>query len=554
MTGAIDIWKVLAGVAIFLLGIKFLEKSLQQLAGRRFKLFLKRQTQNKIKAISGGAIVTAVLQSSSLVSLMVLAFVGAGIITMQNALAVILGANLGTTFDSWVVALLGFKVNIEKIALPVTGIAGLGYAVFNKESKWYNWSRFLLGFSFLFVGLGYMKSGIEEMVKNVDFHQYEQYPAIVFFIIGFIITTLIQSSSATIAITLSALHADAISLYDSMAIILGSEIGTTIKLFVASIKGTAAKKRVALGNFLFNTINVSLVLIFLSPINRLITNVIGIKDNLIALVFFQSLINIIGIVLFYPLLNMFGHFLEKRFHSADDETMFIHKVNAKESSMALFALEEENRHFIAIVCNYLLNCFGIEDRSPKKMKLNKKFLDQNIHGKYEYIKFLYGEIHSYYIQLQKTVTDKEETEKLERLMSSVRNAMYAAKSFKDALPDKEQMHNSSNEIKFAFYKQAKTEVKKICETIQELLNKDEEDYAKKLSEIYTSVTTGYTATLQHLYKEGTAGKVNETEITTMLNFNREIFTGFKSLVFAVKDHLLDKEQSKHFDDLPGFIR
>src|SRR4026209_1063536 len=151
MLESIDIWKMLAGVAIFLLGIKLLEESLQELAGRRFKLFLKKQTENKLKAIGGGAIVTAVLQSSSLVSLMVLAFVGAGIIKMQNALAVILGANLGTTIDSWIVALVGFKLNIENIALPVSGIAGIGFAVFKKQSVWYNWSRFLLGFSFLFV-------------------------------------------------------------------------------------------------------------------------------------------------------------------------------------------------------------------------------------------------------------------------------------------------------------------------------------------------------------------------------------------------------------------
>jgi phosphate:Na+ symporter len=130
-----DIWKILAGVAIFLLGIRFLEDSLQQLAGRKFKLFLKKYTTNKLRAISGGAIVTAVLQSSSLVSLMVLAFTGAGIITMQNALAVILGANLGTTLDSWIVALAGFKINIENFSLPVAGIAGLGFAIFNKQSK-----------------------------------------------------------------------------------------------------------------------------------------------------------------------------------------------------------------------------------------------------------------------------------------------------------------------------------------------------------------------------------------------------------------------------------
>src|SRR6187401_862715 len=554
MPESIDIWKMLAGVAIFLLGIKFLEESLQELAGRRFKLFLKKHTQNKVKAIGGGAIVTAVLQSSSVVGLMVLAFVGAGIIQMQNALAIILGANLGTTISNWIVALIGFKVNIENIALPITGIAGLGYVIFNKTSALHNWSRFLLGFSFLFVGLGYIRSGIEDMVQEVDLTQYENSPVIVFFLIGFIITTIIQASSATMALTLSALFAGAINLHDSMAITLGSEVGTTIKLFIASIKGTAVKKRVALGNFLINVITVSIILLFLSPINRLITEVIGIKDNLVALVFFQSFVNIFGIILFYPLLNVLGRFLDNRFRSADDETMFIHKVDVKEPSTALDALEKETNHFIEVICNYALSCFEIHDKKQQGTKLNKRYLDNNIQEKYEFIKFLYGEIHSYYIQMQKNTTNKDDLEMLDRLMSANRNGMYAVKSFKDALPDKEQLQNSSNEIKFEFYKETRAEVEKLCKAVQELLKENKPDKTKELSEIFKSVTAGYTTTLQHLYKEGTAGHVNETEITTMLNFNREIFTGFKSLFFAAKDHLLNKEQSKHFDDMPGFIR
>ncbi|HEU5165754.1 MAG TPA: Na/Pi symporter [Chitinophagaceae bacterium] len=554
MFTSFDIWKILAGVAIFLIGIKFLEESLQELAGRRFKLFLKKQTRNKLKAIGGGAIVTAVLQSSSVVGLMVLAFVGAGIIQMQNALAIILGANLGTTISNWIVALVGFKVNIEMIALPVTGLAGLGYVIFNRSSALHNWSRFLLGFSFLFVGLGYIKTGIENVVQHVDLAEYDQSPVIVFFLIGFIITTVIQSSAATMAITLSALYAGAINLYDAMAITLGSEVGTTIKLFIASIKGSAVKKRVALGNFLINIITVSIVMIILLPIYRLVTEAVGIKDKLVSLVFFQSLINVFSIILFYPLLNVLGRFLENRFRSADDETMFIHKVDVKEPSTALDALEKETNHFIKVICNYALSCFEISYIGQTEIRLNKKYLDNNILEKYDYIKFLYGEIHSYYIKMQKTTTNKEDVEKLDRFMSSNRNAMYAAKSFKDALPDKEQLQNSSNEIKFAFYKETRAEVEKFCKLVQEILKERKQDYAKELTAIYKSVTAGYTTTLQHLYQEGTAGKVNETEITTMLNFNREIFTGFKSLVFAAKDYLLDRDLAKHFDELPGFIR
>jgi phosphate:Na+ symporter len=554
MFGSIDIWKMLTGIAIFLLGIKFLEESLQELAGRPFKLFLKKQTQNKVKAIGGGAVVTAVLQSSSVVNLMVLAFVGAGIIHMQNALAIILGANLGSTVSNWLIVLVGFKVNIENFALPITGLAGLGYVLFNKDTRLYNWCRFLLGFSFLFVGLGYIRTGMEETVKHVDLSQYQDSHVLIFVLVGFIVTTIVQASSATMALTLSALYAGAINLYDAMAITLGSEVGTTIKLFIASIKGSPVKKRVALGNFLINIITGSLVFVFLSPVNRLITEVIGIKDSLIALVFFQSLINILGIIIFYPLLNIMGRFLEMRFRSSDDETMFIHKVDTKEPSMALYAMEEENRHFIAGVCNYILDCFGFEDKLEKEMKLNKKFSDHNLSNKYEHIKFLYGEIHSYYIRLRETMGKKDDSEKADRMMSSARNTMYAAKSFKDALPDKEQLHNSSNETKYAFYKQTKEEVKKFCEAVQKLLTREKHDSIKDVVDVYQSVTGGYTETLQHLYKEGTAKHLNETEITTLLNFNREVFTGFKSLFFGIKDLLFDREQSKQLDELPGFIR
>ncbi|MBL0272911.1 MAG: Na/Pi cotransporter family protein [Chitinophagaceae bacterium] len=518
------------------------------------QIIFKKQTASKIKAIGGGALVTGVLQSSSVVSLMVLAFVGAGIITMPNALAVILGANLGTTITGWIVALAGFNFNIENMALPVTGIAGLGFAIFNKQSRWYNWSRFLLGFSFLFVGLGYMKTGIEGLVLSMDLQQYAQAPLVIFLVIGFMITSLIQSSSATVAITLSALYAGAFTLNDGIAIVLGSEIGTTMKLFVASIKGSSSKRRVALGNFLFNVITVLLVLIFLFPLSRLVTDVIGIKDKLIALVFFQTLVNIIGIILFYPLLNLFARFLENRYRNIEDEAMFIHKVKSVEPSLGIFALENESRHFLHTVLDFTWSCFEKENSHAISMELHKGFSGKTIPDKYAYIKFLHGEIHTFYIQLQKSVTEKEDIEKLDRLISSVRNGMYAAKSIKDAIPDMDQLRNSANDIKYNFFIQTRQSVDDFCNQIYELLNESPGQHFEKLTALYHSVTGNYSIILHQLYRESTAGQVSETEISTMINFNREVFTAFKSLVFGVKDYLFDKKQSGYFDDLPGFIR
>ena len=546
-----DIWKSLAGVAIFLLGMKFLEDSLRQLAGRPFKLFLKKQTSNKLKAITGGAIVTTLLQSSSVVGLMVLAFVGAGVITMQNALAVVLGANLGTTVSNWLVVLLGFNFNIESFAFPISAVGGIGYALFGNESRWKKWSGFILGFGFLFVGLSFIKTGIEELVKTVDLKQFSDSPLIIFFGIGLLISSLIQSSSATIVIALSALYAKAISLPAAMAITLGAELGTTLKLLLASTKGNSAKKRVALGNFLFNGTTVLLVLIFINPLQQFINDVVGIKDNLIALVFFQSMVNMFGIVLFYPFLGIFGKFLERLFKDEDSETLFIHKVPSSEADLAIDAFEKENKHFIQTVAVFCLECFDIkalENAHLKKGKSKRSLTEQ-----YDFIKNLYGEMHTYTLGVQSATISKEEMEKLERLVSSARNTMYAAKSMKDAIQDIEQLRNSSNDVKHDFYLQTGKAVEQFCSRIIDLLQKESVE-PEIVIEIFKSVPKEYNNSLQFLYKDKIAGHVSDIEITTLVNFNREIFSVFKSLMFGLKDLFLEKEQSKQLDELPGFIR
>lgn len=549
-----DIWKSLAGIAIFLLGMNFLEEGLRHLAGRPFKLFLKKQTSNKIKGIVGGAVVTGILQSSSIVNLMVLAFVGSGVIQMQNALAIILGANLGTTLSSWIVATVGFNFNIESFALPVAGLSGIVMMLVNKESRWYQWGKLLFGFSFLFVGLNYIRTGIEGTVQQVDPGLLHEQPAIVFFLIGLLITSLIQSSSATVAIVLSALHVNAISLFAATAIILGSEIGTTIKLVLASVNGIADKKRVALGNLLFNLISTTIIFIFLFPVNRFITDVIEIKDNLIALVFFQSLVNVISIFLFYPFLGVFGRFLEKRFTGDNSESLFISKMPVTDTELAVETLEKQTRHFIFHTLNFTAGAFETENKIPEEI-LSKNFRRKTLKEKYEYIKIMHGDIHGFSVRLQNTATLKNETLRIGQMVSCVRNCMYAAKNIRDALHDIEQLRNSSNDTKYNFYIRTKDKIISFCNQVYSILQ--QQDTAKNFEDItgaFRATQQEYTESLQELYKEGMAKHVNQTEISTLINFNREMYTAFKSFIFALKDFLLDPQQAGYFEDLPGFIR
>lgn len=548
-----DIWKMLAGIAFFLLAMDLMESSLKVLAGRRFKLFLKKQTNNKLKAIGGAAIVTGLLQSSSVVNLMVLSMVGAGVVKMENALSLLLGSNLGTTFDSWFVAIFGFNYNIEIIVLPVAAITGIGMFFLNSGSRWHIWLKFLFSISFLFVALGFIKTGMEGYVKQTDLSQFSQYPNLVFLFLGIFLTAIIQSSSATIVLTLSALHSNAITLYVAMAIVLGSEIGTTFKLFLAAAKGIPAKKRIALANFLFNLIAVIIMFLLLKPAYYLIINILVIKNHLIALVFFQTFLNICAIILFFPFLSFFGKFLTRKFHQNVLDGSFIDKIAFKTFDEAFVALNNETTQFLHYVLEYSLASFDLE--SKVKLSNGAQFSDKTIDDKYEFIKQSHGHLHGFCLNLQNSIADKTDVERLQKIITANRNLIYGAKNIRDAQQDITQFRNSSNDIKYNFYLNSRTKLERFSTKINNLLAmENSHNRFDELSKIYQETSNGYQETVQLLYKQNLANLVNEVEITTLINFNRELYTSFKCIVFGLKDLVLKPSEASYFDKLPGFIR
>jgi phosphate:Na+ symporter len=555
MSPLYDIWKMLAGIAFFLLAMNMMENTLRHLAGRRFKLFLKKQTDSKVKAIGGAAVVTGLLQSSSIVNLLILSMVGAHILQMENALALILGANVGTTLTGWIFATIGFNFNIEIFILPVAGITGIFMAFIKRESNWFLWTRFLFSFAFLFVALGFIKNGMESYVKQTDLSFFTQYPVIVFLFLGIILTTVIQSSSATIALTLSALYLNAISFYAATAIVLGSEIGTTFKLFLASANGMAGKKRVALGNFIFNVVTVVIVFIFLRYVNRVITDVLQVKNNLIALALFQTLVNLLSVILFFPLLKLLSRFLIKRFPDKEEISLYICKVPPNESEFALEALEKETKHFISLIMTYSLDSFNLMQPGKISNTLHKNFCHKTVTEKYDYIKQLHGELHSFYLKAQNASLNKSETERLDKLISAIRNMMYAAKNIRDVQHDIEQISNSSNDIKYSFYIQSGKKLIQFYEQVEVILYAEKnKNIFNDLNRFYQSITKGYSEALQLLYKEGLNNRVSEIEISTLINFNRQLYTSFKSVLYGLKDYLLTTKDAEYFNSLPGFIR
>lgn len=549
------IGKMLAGVAFFLLAMNYMESSLRLLAGRKFKLFLKHNTQNRLKAIAGGTVVTGLLQSSSIVNLLLLSMVGAGVVKMENALALLLGSNLGSTFNSWIVAVLGFNFSIEAAVLPVAGIAGIALAFISRQKKSWLWFKFIFGLSFLFVALAFIKSGMEGWVKQTDLTAFNHYPLIIFLLLGIVLTAVVQSSSATMAITLSALYANAINLPAAMALVLGAEVGTTLKLFIAAAAGPAVKKRVALGNFLFNIITVLLLFLLLQPAAGLITKIMGIQDPLIALVLFQTMINLSSAILFFPFLKQAGQFLLGRYPDRDEEAYYISHVNSSDTPLAMEALENETALLIRQVTDYCTSSFHLQENEETNDLRSEKFHGKDLPGKYEHIKQMYGEMHTFYLKLQHNELHKSEHERLGQLISAIRNIMYAAKNIKDAQPDIEQTRNSSNDLKYNFYNLTAGKIQRFYGQVAAMAGKGPgKNQFEALTALYQGITAGYAETLQQLYKESLANRVNEVEISTLINFNRQLYTSFKSVLFGLKDYLLSSREAEYFDSLPGFIR
>jgi phosphate:Na+ symporter len=549
-----SVLKLAGGIGLFLFAMYLIEESLKNLSGRNFKIFLQRIAKNKIGAVSGGAIVTGVLQSSSMVILMVVAFVGAGVFTMKNAFAIILGANLGTTIDSWLVATVGFKMNIEVVSYPAVFVGGLLLILFNKRTSIKYLAYFLFGFGLLFIGLSFMKTSMEAQVSAFDFSRYIGVSPVIFLLIGFLITLLVQTSSVTMALTLSALHAGVVDFNAAAAIVLGSETGTTIKILISAIGGTASKKRVVLGNLFFNLFLTFFAFLFLKPTLFLITDIFNINNPLIGLVTFSSMVNLVGIIMFLPFLNPFAKYTD----TDSSVSAFISQANSDDTDTAIDLFRKEAEYFIhnSLFFNLLLlevdTEFLKENSKFEEINLKRKFSAKTTEEKYIFLKQLQGELQVFYLELR-TKIDDDQVADLNQLISAVRSSMHSVKSMTDIETNISNLKRSSKDIKYEFFLLNKKITDDLYHTLNILLTKEKNASFGKLHTVFNDIQDNYSAALNSFYKEAQISAIEDLDFTTVINFNRELFTSNKAMLMAVKDFLLEEKKALEFNDLVIYI-
>ncbi len=310
------LFEILGSLGMFLFGMKVMSEALQKLSGEKLRALMRTMTGNRFLGVGTGFLVTCLVQSSSASTVMMVSFVNAGLLTVVEAIGMIMGANLGTTTTFWIVSFLGFKFSLSSIALPIVGLAMP--LIFSRKSTLRDTGEFLIGFGILFIGLMFLKDSVPDIRNNPgqvafiqNFTGHGLLSVLFFFAFGTILTVIVQSSSAAGAITITAAASGWIDFPTAAAIILGENVGTTITANIAALGANTNAKRAALAHFIFNIIGVCWAIILFIPLTKFFDAIVP-GDALVPanipfhLAAFHSGFNIINTVLLIGFVPQIG--------------------------------------------------------------------------------------------------------------------------------------------------------------------------------------------------------------------------------------------------------
>ncbi len=331
-----SLFHLLGSLGLFLLGMRMMSDGLQKASSERMESILNSLTSNRFMALFTGFLVTAIIQSSSATTVMVVGFVNAGLMSLAQSIGVIMGANIGTTITGWIVSILGFKVSMTSLAIPIIGV-GMPF-FFSKATVRRHWGEVILGFGLLFLGLSYMKDVFPKPdAANVSFlaplSGMGLLSTIIFLIAGTLLTVIVHSSSASMAITLTLAYGSIIPFESAAAMILGSNIGTTIDAFLAGLGARLNARRAAFVHILFNIAGSIVALIFFRPYLALSRFIVPGDDITAQLAAFHTAFNVINTILFIGFVPQIAKLVEKIIHRTEVQDEVKYKIEYVERTL-----------------------------------------------------------------------------------------------------------------------------------------------------------------------------------------------------------------------------
>ena len=399
---------ILSGIAIFIIGMFFMQDGFKQLSGGILEKLLEKFTSNTLYAILTGFLSTSVVQSSTIITLIVVSFLSAELLTLVQAVGIVFGSNIGSTTTAWIVSSLGVDVKISTYAFPML-VFGVVLRFF-KSNGVKGTGNVLLGLGFIFLGISYMKDGFDIMKNSIDLASYamEGYLGIIVYIlIGILITVVIQSSAATLAIVITALNADSITYVNAIALAIGANVGTTLTTILASFASNENGKRVALIHFLFNLISATFITILIYQfidLTDFIAPFLGVSDNNygMKLALFHTIFSVTGVILLTPAISLLVKLSEKLIQkkvSSASKPKYLNQSVLSNPDASLAALRKEIINLYENCQKAMLHALNIHTtgltRETLKVQLAKELtiIDTDIDEIYQKnLKSLYSEI------------------------------------------------------------------------------------------------------------------------------------------------------------------
>ena len=488
---------IVAGVAVFIIGMQFMEDGFKFFSGGILEKLIANSTNTNSKAIFLGITATAILQSSSLIAIIVISFLSAKIISLAGALGVVFGSAVGTTATTWIVSTLGVKIDIAAFALPMI-IFGVIFR-FYKNRNFQGVGNILLGLGFVFLGIGYMKDGFEDLKQGINLAQFaiDGYAGIIVYtLIGAFATVIIQSSSATMALTVTALVTGQIVYINAMAIAVGANIGTATTAALGAMVSNANSKRMAVGLFIFKGITAVITLASLYLMIDFvdyISKYLGIKsdDWAMKLAVFHTLFNLVGLIVFSFFIPKLVIFLKKLF--VEEKESYITKPKFLDMEVvavpfaALKATRKETIHLYDNASEVLSHAIMLhrhryigKSNISKIVKESSDIIDLNIDEFYESrIKSLYSDIIDYSIYFINELDD-EKRSYLNDLRNACRDIAESVKNTKELQKNIKKYISSNNGYIKDEYNYIREAIAKTINTINEIKNsKDEIDVLSK---------------------------------------------------------------------------
>ena len=426
-------------------------------------------------------------------------------------------------------------MDIADFSYPFLAIGIVSYLFLKSRPFLKNLGAFLVGFGLLFLGLDFMKVSVENIAGEIDLTYFATYGLMAFLLLGLVITGLIQSSSAMIVIILSALNAGLVDIYQSVAMVIGANIGTTVTMVIGSLGGTADKKRLSLANVIFNLFAGFLVFFFVHEFVYGVYYIFRVEDPLMELVLLNTLLNLTGIVLIYPFLGPFERFLRYRFLRAEPagETLYIKNISPDVPDVALQALDKELKQVYLYTREFILDCLRIGSNDNYKISGWKMIFKRTsgLNKRYDKIKRLEDELTSFYAQLQEQNLNITEAEQLTASMMGLRSIVYGAKDMKDVMHNIQFIMENEDPLGIEILKRLQEFVRLRLEEINSYL--EEENQPEIIPDWPQQNEMFYNETIIYLYKNIKSRNKEGVPISTITNVVKQTESSIDNLCSSI---------------------